>query len=91
MTRWAVLLAAGLALALSGCGKKGDLEPPEDDERDYTYPAFYPPPDTVNPGAPEVRDTKEDPAGLELTAPAPSLTPLPPGRTSTETYGSPEP
>ena len=91
MIRWTILLAAALALVLGGCGKRSDLEPPEDAERPYTYPAFYPPPDTVNPPAPQARDTKEDPVGLgpEQTQPAPSLSPLPPGRTSTETYGTP--
>ncbi len=91
MTRWAILLVVALALAVTGCGKRGKLEPPEDAERPYTYPSFYPPPATVNPTTTQVRDSEDDPAGLELSQPEPSLTPLPPGRTSTETYGTPLP
>jgi len=36
----AVLIAIGLATGLAGCGKKGDLEPPEG--KPSTYPRTYP-------------------------------------------------
>jgi predicted small lipoprotein YifL len=36
----ALVLATALGAGLSGCGKKGDLEPPEG--RPSTYPRQYP-------------------------------------------------
>ena len=84
-----VITAVVVALALSGCGKRGKLEAPEGEESRFTYPRFYPPPASVNPQATETRDSEDDPAGLGLTDQPPSLTPLPPSRTRTETYGTP--
>ena len=46
----ALLLVPLLALALSGCGKKGDPYAPEGQEEAYTYPNPYPKPGTLVPG-----------------------------------------
>lgn len=36
-----LLLAVALALSLPGCGKRGSLEPPDDQSNEY--PRVYPP------------------------------------------------
>jgi hypothetical protein len=56
----AVALLA-LALALGGCGRKGDLRAPEGEESAYTGLGVYPAPDTVVPPGPE--DAPEDAPG----------------------------
>ena len=65
MTRLALLLALALAVALVGCGRKGDIKVPKGAEAEYNYPAFYPsaegtPDGTADPEGEEqrLRDTK---------------------------------
>ena len=68
----AVALLA-LALALGGCGRKGDLRAPEGEESAYTGLGVYPAPDSVvppaagrSPGAEEApEDAPEDAPGAE--------------------------
>lgn len=73
----ATLLIA-LSLALSGCGRKGALRPPDDEKSAYTYPQAYPEPESVLPvipgpaGEPREDSTEEpdpDPEGLGIVTP----------------------
>ena len=52
MTMRNALLCFVLALAVTACGKKGSIEPPEDAE---LYKQTYPAPETVTP-----RESRED-------------------------------
>lgn len=58
----ALILAASLTLALSACGKQGNLYPPEGQEEAYTYPSTYPAPETLVPGGGIDRPAEEDAA-----------------------------
>ncbi len=73
----AALLMA-LALALAGCGRKGDLRPPEGEESAYGYPQAYPAPESVLPEIPgPAAEPREDateepdpnPEGLGVVTP----------------------
>jgi hypothetical protein len=79
-----ILVALAAALALSACGKRAGLRPPDGEEKVYTYPKVYPNPATVlPPGATDTTlRTREIPEGLG------DLTPLPKGRKKT-IYGDP--
>lgn len=54
-TRRAVIVSLGAlaaaAVGLTACGKKGELSPPEGEEKLYTYPQAYPKPSTQVPGS----------------------------------------
>ena len=44
----AVVLLTAAALSLAACGKRGNPQPPEGEESQYSYPQFYPnPTDTL--------------------------------------------
>ena len=58
----ALILATSLALALSACGKQGNLYPPEGQEEAYTYPTTYPAPETLVPGGGIDQPAEEDAA-----------------------------
>jgi len=61
--RFASLSAVALlamALALGGCGRKGDLRPPEGEESAYTGLGVYPAPDSVVPPAGGAAPAPED-------------------------------
>lgn len=63
-----------LALALSACGRKGDLYPPEGEEDAYTGTGIYPAPDSVVPQEGEaatVPADEEDPESGEEGAGGP--------------------
>ena len=47
--RMTVALVLALGLALSACGRKGSLHPPEGEEGAYTGPGVYPAPESVVP------------------------------------------
>ena len=47
--RISAALLVVLALALSACGRKGDLRPPDGEEDAYTGLGVYPAPDSVVP------------------------------------------
>ncbi len=84
--RWAAVLGlVALAAGLSACGKRGNLKPPEGEEKAYSYPRFYPAADTVVPSAElpaeEEAFPEAEPAGRPLS-PIPSTL----DRTRTETY-----
>lgn len=84
---WAAVLAlVVLAIGLAACGKRGNLEPPKGEEKAYSYPLFYPAPDTVVPSA-ELQ-TEEEPF-LEREPGDRPLSPMPSpfdDRTRSETY-----
>jgi predicted small lipoprotein YifL len=42
-----LVLALALTLALGGCGRKGDLRPPEGEEDAYSGLGVYPAPESV--------------------------------------------
>ena len=65
--RQAVLLTAvvALALAVTACGKKSGLSPPEGEEELYTYPRSYPAPSTVRPQPPLEAGEEDDPSFLQ--------------------------
>lgn len=44
-----LVLAMALTLALGGCGRKGDLRPPEGEEDAYSGLGVYPAPESVVP------------------------------------------
>jgi predicted small lipoprotein YifL len=44
-----LVLALALTLALGGCGRKGDLRPPEGEEDAYSGLGVYPAPESVVP------------------------------------------
>lgn len=45
-----LLLPLALTLAVTACGRKGAIEPPEGEAAAYTYPRTYPDPATMVPG-----------------------------------------
>jgi len=53
----ALIAAVILALALGACGRKGDIDPPEGQESEYTYPQVYPAPSSVLPEETEEPET----------------------------------
>lgn len=63
---WAAVLV--LALALTACGRKGDLRPPPGEEEHYTYPQVYPAPDSVVPGGEATEESPESATEGEETA-----------------------
>ncbi|MDX1575596.1 MAG: lipoprotein [Kiloniellales bacterium] len=67
----AATLLLVLALVLGGCGRKGDLRPPEGEEDAYTGTGIYPAPESVVPQEGEASalpESEEDPeAGEEGT------------------------
>lgn len=89
------LLALGLALpllVLAGCGKLGDLRPPEGEYEAYTWPKQYPAPRTVVPAEVTPEEPFIDPAtGLPVTRGfrhPDALRGRDPSRTSTTIYRS---
>ncbi len=72
-----------LAGALSGCGKKGPPEPPESEGGRYTFPATYPNPASVLPGA-EVEETES----RRVPVRAGGITTFPAASRTKTTYGS---
>jgi len=89
---WAVVSGfLVLTIGLSACGKRGKLEPPKGEEKAYSYPLFYPAPDTVVPSA--QLPAEEMPPALEESFPEEEprrrrLSPVPfdLDRTRTETF-----
>jgi predicted small lipoprotein YifL len=81
---WPWLIAAALTVSLSACGKKSNLEPPEDTAASYTYPRTYPNPASVLSEKDEERKTETRPAPPH----AGGLSPFPADRTTTTTYQS---
>lgn len=83
---WRLLAVAAVAVALSACGKKADLVPPDGEEASYTYPRAYPNPDSVLPST----DKKSEPPARPAPPFAGGLSPFPKNRTTT-TYQSAPP
>lgn len=81
----AVLGLVAVAVGLSACGKRGSLEPPTGEEKAYSYPLFYPAPDTVVPSAELPAGEKAFPEDEPFSRP---LSPVPSSldRTRTESY-----
>lgn len=71
-------LAAGLALGLAACGKKGAPKPPAGEESAYTYSNDYPAPSTVTPDGGADSGERSDPFWI--------FTPGTDRRTKTKTY-----
>ncbi len=70
----AAALLLVLALALGGCGRKGDLRPPEGQEEAYPGRGVYPAPDSVVPQEGEASarpEHEEDPEAGEEGAGGP--------------------
>lgn len=81
---WRLLAAVAVVAAVSGCGKKAGLEPPEGQEGTYTYPRVYPNPETVLPS----KDKKSESPTYQAPPFAGGLSPFPQDRTTTTTYQS---
>ena len=81
---WPLLAAVALAATMAACGKKAELEPPENAQVPYTYPQQYPNPATVLPNPEDEATTPAYPAPPH----AGTLTPFPLDRTTTTTYQS---
>jgi predicted small lipoprotein YifL len=78
------LVAVALLATLAACGKKAELEPPDNAKVSYTYPRQYPNPGTVSPGAEPDDKTRERPPPPT----AGGLSPFPTDRTTTTIYRS---
>ncbi|WP_282607444.1 lipoprotein [Pelagibius sp. Alg239-R121] len=78
LTRRSVVLTLVAAAGLAGCGKKGDLAPPEGEEDLYTYPGTYPKPSSQVPGVNKERTPQN-------TTPD-NISIFPDSRTKTKTY-----
>lgn len=66
-----VALASLLIASLEACGRRGDPHPPEGEEENYNFPAFYPNwEDTLAPRRGDVEETVE--AGAEGKEPPPT-------------------
>lgn len=79
-----LLTAFLLAGALTACGKKSDVAPPEGEGASYTYPRVYPAPASVLPGA----EDEETPRSRAAPVRAGGLTPFPSDTQTKTTYGS---
>ena len=77
-TRRIIVLSLMAAAGLAGCGKKGDLEPPEGEEDLYTYPRTYPKPSSQVPGINKDRARQNTTPG--------NISIFPDSRTKTKTY-----
>ncbi len=81
-----LVVAVALAATLAACGKKANLEPPDDTKATYTYPQQYPTPESVLPDETESSKAQERPPPH-----AGGLSPFPTGRrTTTYQSGAPQ-
>ena len=83
----AVLAALLLGAGPIACGKRGATEAPEGLEDEFTYPRPYPAPYSVAPGAVEAEGEEAAAEEPVLRQGESKLSPFPPSRTRTTTYG----